>query len=254
MNERLQDKTILVTGAGSGIGRAVALRLVAEGATVLGVGRSLEKLRETGRGGPAPHRFQAYAADLTDPDQISALVAGLTAGGCSRLDGLVNNAGVYRPGRVADTSLADFELTMAANLRAPLWLLREALPLLRQARGASVLNISSTLAYQPGRGAIVYAMSKAALLMLTRCAALELAPEGIRCNAISPGVVETPIFETVMPSAAVAGFLTDMAGHHPLGRVGRGEDIAAAAAYLLSDEAPWVTGVNLPVDGGISLG
>jgi NAD(P)-dependent dehydrogenase (short-subunit alcohol dehydrogenase family) len=242
----------VVSGGGSGIGRAICLRFVEAGATVHILGRDAVRLAETQAAAAAPERVMPHTVDLSSVPEIERFAATLRQRDIP-VDILVNNAGIYRITPLESLSEVEYDLLMGINLKAAIWLTKELLPLMDAAGGGSIINILSTLGYQPVAGCSLYSVSKAGLLMFTRSVALECAERGIRCNAISPGVVRTSIFETVMPPERIAGHLERMAAAHPLGRVGDPGDVAAAALYLASDEARWVTGVNLPVDGGISL-
>ena len=234
----LEGKRILVTGAGSGIGRAAARRFRAERAALVLVGRRIEPLRETLA--DAEH----VALDHTDDAAVAAF-----ATTCGALDGLFLNAGQFIPGTVESSPLADFEQMVAANLRGP-WLMCHHLgPRLR--RGASVVITGSNIGIRAIPDTAAYSVAKAAAHMLARVLAVEWAPRGIRANAIASGPVHTEMLaerlrENADPTAALAA----LSKVNPLGRLGREEDVAGLAAYLLSDDAAWVTGTVIPCDGG----
>lgn len=255
---RFEGKTALVSGAGSGIGRAVAAAFFREGANVVLLGRSAEKLArardeiEAARAGAPARAIVAVARHEVAAEASSAVRSALRAFG--RLDVLVNNAGAWIAGTGAETPSELWSEALAANLTGPFELSRAAIPALRAARGA-IVNVSSTLAVQPLAGATPYCAAKAGLNMLTKTLALEEARHGVRVNAVAPGVVDTPIHRSRVGEdpQEIARFLDAMAREHPLGRVGRPEDVAAAVLYLASAEASWVTGAILAVDGGISL-
>jgi meso-butanediol dehydrogenase/(S,S)-butanediol dehydrogenase/diacetyl reductase len=166
----------------------------------------------------------------------------------------VNNAGIYVPGTFAETAMEGWSLALAANLTGPYALTREALPHLRKTRGV-VVNVSSSLGIQPVPGAASYCVAKAGLNMLTKAMALEEASHGVRVVAVCPGVVETPIHRQRIGDepGAVEGFLSNMAGLHPLGRVGAPKDVVDLISFLASEKASWLTGAVIPIDGGISL-
>jgi NAD(P)-dependent dehydrogenase (short-subunit alcohol dehydrogenase family) len=162
-----------------------------------------------------------------------------------RLDLLVNNAAIYGASAQIEDDVDDWRRQLEVNLHAPWLLCRLAYPHLRESGSGVVVNVLSTLGHRAMAGLSAYCTSKAALDMLGRCLALEWAPDGIRVNSVSPGVVDTPIHE---PGAAAS-----MAEAHPLGRIGQPEEVARAIAFLASTNSAWTTGANLDVDGGIRL-
>jgi len=182
---------------------------------------------------------------------VAAAVAELGA-----LHVLVNNAGIARSGPFESLSSADLAAIVDVDLKGPMWMIRAALPHLRQhreTRRASILNVSSSVTLQPVPNYAVYSAAKAGLDMLTRCLARDLAADRVRVNAINPGIVETPILETMIPAAAVGRALRRAAEQTPLGRVGRPAEVARLALYLTSEAGEWLTGAVVPIDGGISL-
>ena len=248
---RISNKVAIVTGATSGIGREVAVRLLAEGASVVAVGRNrpaLEQLASTAAAG----RFASWAGDVTAADAPAAIVevAATRFGG---LDVLVNAAGIIGSGTVESTSDEAWDQMLDVNLRAPFRLMRAAAPLLVARRGA-IVNVSSVTGLRSFPGVLSYCVSKAGVDHLTRCAALELAPKGVRVNAVNPGVVVTNLHRrSGMGEDQYAAFLERSRETHPLGRPGQPPDIAAVVLFLASDEASWVTGETMPVDGGRHL-
>ncbi|WLT33096.1 SDR family NAD(P)-dependent oxidoreductase [Geothrix sp. PMB-07] len=234
----LEGKRILVTGAGSGIGRVAARLFQERGAALVLAGRRLEALQETS---PLAQCVQLDHAD-------EAAVAGFTAG-CGPLDGLFLAAGELRTGSVESTSTADFEAVMAANLRGP-WLLAHHLgPLLRE--GGSVVLVGSNIGLRAIPDSAAYSVAKAGVHMLAKVLALEWAPRRIRCNAIAPGPVHTPMVDARLAvSADPARDLARLSEVNPLKRLGTAEEVAALAAHLLSDESAWTTGAVIPMDGG----
>jgi NAD(P)-dependent dehydrogenase (short-subunit alcohol dehydrogenase family) len=242
---KLHDRVALITGGGTGIGAAIARSFAREGATVCLVGRREAPLRETteslgGRSGAVGTR----SADVADPRQAEQTIEWvLDAHG--RLDVLVNNAGVYEPAAALATGLQTWDRHFATNVRAAFWLSRISHPHLRASGNGVVLNVLSTVGDRPVPGVTAYAASKAALRSLTESLALEWANDRIRVVGLALGVVATPLHD--------ARHLAAMAPAHPLGRVGTPEEVADAALFLVSDQARWITGAVLPVDGGIHL-
>lgn len=243
-------RTAVVTGASSGIGRASARRLAAAGWRVVGVGRdaaALDAVRaELG------DVFTPLTADVTHDDAPRRIVDGATAGG-HELGGLVQAAGIIGSGSVEVTTDAEWDRMFAINVRAPFRLLREASPHLAAARG-SVVHLSSTTGLRAFPGIVAYCASKAAVDHLTRAAALDLAPKGVRVNAVNPGVVVTNLHRRGgMDEAAYSAFLERAKTAHPLGRTGQPEEIAELIAFLLSDKSGWITGETIAIDGGRHL-
>ncbi|NTW87388.1 MAG: SDR family oxidoreductase [Holophagaceae bacterium] len=234
----LSGKRILLSGAGSGIGRAAARLFQARGAELLLVGRRLDALRET-----LPSAV-CVALDHADEDAVSAF-----AQTCPPLDGLFLAAGELCTGSVEASPGAVFDAMIAANLRGP-WLLAHHLgPLLKP--GASVVLVGSNIGLRAIPDSAAYSVAKAGVHMLAKVLALEWAPRRIRCNAIAPGPVHTPMVEArLAASADSAGDLARLAGVNPLGRLGTEAEVAALAAHLLSDESAWTTGTVIPLDGG----
>lgn len=240
-------RRVLVTGAGSGIGAAIARALLAQGGQVALVGRRSEPLDELAR--TAPGRAVPLVCDLGDPASRAGLVA-RARDALGGLDGLVHAAGVIvheEPGKISESALRE---QLELNLVAPLRLGEEALALLDE--GGAILFISSTLAIKPIRTAAVYAAAKAGLVSLTHTFAAAGAARRVRVNALLPGVVDTQMIRAPRPGQAdVAAILDELTRLHPLGRLGTPEDLAGAALHLLA--APWTTGTALVVDGGLLL-
>lgn len=247
---RLTGRRALVTGGGTGVGRGIALAFAREGAAVVVCGRRREPLDDVvGEIVASGGRASAMAADVAG-DGAQSLVSGAIAllGG---LDVLVNNAGVYVPRSVDESSLDDLDRTLAVNLRAPFLLARAAHPALTERSGV-VLNISSTIGARPVPGAAAYCIAKAGLDMLTRVLALEWAASGVRAVSLQLGIVDTPIHEARAVADPVE-WRRSVDAMHPLGRIGSPMDVAAAAVFFASAEASWITGAVVTIDGGISL-
>ena len=233
----------VITGAGSGIGRATALHLAREWDLLL-TGRRLEPLEELatacGRLGSACH---VVTADLGDPAGVEA-VAMAVGEAWDGLELLVNNAGMAHRGDLEQTEVETWEQVLAINLTAPFLLSRALLPRLRCGDAPAVVHVASTLALVGRRQAVAYCASKAGLLGLTRAMALDLAPEGIRVNAVCPGLTRTPMVDSD-PAR-----LERLARANPSARIAEPEEIAAVIALLAAPEASYVTGSALTVDGG----
>ena len=243
-------KSVIVTGATSGIGRAAAEAFAREGAQLVLVGRSQEALAEVSRAcGGTPVQCQA---DVTTADAPARIVrAAVDAFG--GVDVLVNAAGVIATGALEATSDDTWDQLMAINARAPFRLMREAAPHL-VARKGSVVNVSSVNGLRAFAGVLAYNVSKAAVDHLTRCAALEFAPAGVRVNGVNPGVTVTNLHRrSGMGEEQYAAFLERSKTTHPLGRPGRPEDAAELILYLASDKASWMTGETIAIDGGRHL-
>jgi NAD(P)-dependent dehydrogenase (short-subunit alcohol dehydrogenase family) len=243
---RFEGRSVLVTGGGTGIGAAMAQKFAAEGAKVTVTGRREGPVKAVA----AEIGGHYVAGDVSVPEDAARMVEGAVSahGG---LDVLVNNAGVARYASLEETTDDLFDWHVAINLRGPFLMTRAALPHLLEKRG-SVINVSSTLAVRGLPRASAYGASKAAVHGLTLHWAAELSPQGVRVNCICPAVVETPIFDTMMPPEQVPKMLEELKSIHPVGRIGQPEDVAAAALYLASDDAAWVTGTILTVDGGVT--
>jgi NAD(P)-dependent dehydrogenase (short-subunit alcohol dehydrogenase family) len=249
---RLGGKVALITGAGTGIGRACALLFAREGARVALVGRRAEPLAAvaqaiTGEGGEA----LAIGADMTRAADVGRAVQE-TVARFAALHVLVNNAGAVHAGTVETTSEAEFQHLMDANVKSIFLMSRAALPELRKA-GGSIVNIGSVLGLVGIRNRAAYCAAKGAVTQLTRAMALDHASEHVRVNCICPNATETEMLARSMnqypdPQAARRARAESI----PLGRFGQPEEVAHLALYLASDEAAWMTGAAIPLDGGVT--
>jgi NAD(P)-dependent dehydrogenase (short-subunit alcohol dehydrogenase family) len=250
--KRFEGRAALVTGGGTGIGRATALRLAAEGATVAVSGRRPEPLAETiaaieAAGG----RALAVAGDAAVEADAERMVAE-TASAFGRLDVLVNNAGAIRRNVLLhELATEHWDELVAVNLRSVFLVTRAALRhMLELDSDRSIVNVSSTFAVAAGPGVSAYSAAKGGVISLTRALAVEYAPDGIRVNCVCPGIVVTPLAYVDRPSFEEQK--EEFARMYPLGRLGVPEDVAAAIAYYASADAGWVTGTVLEVDGGFT--
>jgi NAD(P)-dependent dehydrogenase (short-subunit alcohol dehydrogenase family) len=250
---RLAGQIALITGGGTGIGRAIALAFVREGAKVAIAGRRKEKLAEAvnamaAAGGEA----LAVECDVTHgADAERAVRETVTRFGA--LHTLVNNAGTLSAATIEQLSEEDWDRVMKVNVKGPFLMSRAALPALRRAGGGSIVNTGSILGLVAMKNRAAYCTSKGAVTMLTKAMALDHAHENIRVNCICPSLVETEMVQSLFPGTPEGRALRELrlAGI-PLGRMGKPADVAELAVYLASQESSWLTGVAIPLDGGLS--
>ncbi|GAA3910557.1 3-oxoacyl-[acyl-carrier-protein] reductase [Streptomyces gulbargensis] len=246
MNTTSPTRVVVVTGAGTGIGRATARAFAGQGAAVVAVGRRPEPLRETAEGHPGIHPLPL---DVTAQGAAEEIVrTALTGHG--RLDVLVNNAGIAGGGPLGTLDRSTLTPLLETNLVAPVLLTQAAVPALRESRGV-VVNVTTAIGQRGWPGSSVYPATKSALETLTRCWALDLAPDGVRVVAVAPGAIETPIGEHMGLSPERLRAVREwQLAHTPLRRLGRPEEVAWAVTALAAPEAAYLTGTVLPVDGG----
>jgi len=246
-------KIVVITGATSGIGRQSALEFARQGARLVLVGRKADALKEVATEAEAAGaRAVTRAVDVTSAEAPAVIVdAAVEAFG--GIDVLVNAAGVIATGTIESTSESGWDQMMDINLRAPMRLMQAAVPHLKARKGC-VVNVSSVNGLRAFAGVLAYCVSKAGLDQLTRCAALEMAPFGVRVNGINPGVTVTNLHRRGgMDDGQYAAFLQRSKETHPLGRPGTVQEVAALILYLASEQAAWMTGETIPIDGGRHL-
>jgi len=244
---------VIVTGASSGIGRASALAFALDGASVVLVGRHESVLAEVaGSVRSAGGQAATCPVDLTGDDAPKKIVDA-AIGAFGNIDVLVNAAGIIASGALEATTDEVWDMMMAVNLRAPFRLMRAAAPHLTARKGA-IVNVSSVNGLRSFPGVLAYCVSKAGVDHLTRCAAIEMAPLGVRVNAVNPGVTVTNLHRrSGMAEPQYAAFLERSKETHPLGRPGQPDEIAALILFLASERAGWMTGETIPIDGGRHL-
>lgn len=251
--ERLKGKNVLITGASSGIGQAVAVRFAKEGANVginyyRGADGADETLRQAQQAGPGKHAI--LQADVSDEAQVNTMFESFI-GEFGSIDVLINNAGIQKPCPSHEMETVDFDRILGVNLRGPFLCARMALRhFLAQGRGGVIINNSSVHEIIPKPKYLSYSITKGGLENLTRTLALEYAAQGIRVNSVAPGAIVTPInMAWINDDVARAG----VESHIPMGRAGASEEIAAVFAFLASDEASYITGQTIFACGGLTL-
>ncbi|MCJ8746799.1 hypothetical protein PDJAM_G00145950 [Pangasius djambal] len=247
----LKDKVALITGASSGIGAATALLFARLGAQLALNGRDMDNLSKVAkeceeRGGKKP---LLVPGDLTDEGTVKKTVEE-TVAHFGRLDVLINSAGILAMGTIETTDLAQYDKVMNVNVRSVYHLTHLCVPHLIQTKGC-IVNVSSVNGQRSFPGVLAYCMSKSAIDQFTRCVALELAPKQVRVNSVGPGVIVTEVHKRAgLDVEQYKQFLEKCKVTHALGRPGEVEEVAQAIAFLASDASTFITGVNLPVDGG----
>ncbi|CAG4993825.1 unnamed protein product [Parnassius apollo] len=247
------DKVVLITGASSGIGAETAIEFSKLNAKLVITGRNKENLDKIAMqckdGSPSKHKPLVVIADMNVEADVDRIVKN-TLDHFGKLDVLVNNAGILESGTIETTTLEQYDRVMNTNVRAPYYLTMLAAPHLVKSKG-SIVNVSSVTGLRSFPNVLAYCMSKSALDQFTRCVALELAPKGVRVNAVNPGVIATGIhMKSSMNEQQYEEFLRKCAETHALGRAGESKEVASVIIFLASNAASNITGATLPVDGG----
>jgi NAD(P)-dependent dehydrogenase (short-subunit alcohol dehydrogenase family) len=249
MSEGVNERVALVTGGGTGIGRAIATGLVADGFRVAVAARRPGPLAEVS----AAVGARPYQCDIAQPDQIDQTVSGVLRD-FGRLDAVVNCAGIVRHKPVEEATVEDIDALLTTNLRGMILMSQRCIGPLRETKGA-IVNISSSLAQLPQPGTGVYAATKGGMEAFSRVLALELAGDGVRVNVVSPAIIRTEILVNAgLDEEGNRRYLETRTREYPLGRLGEPEDVAALVRFLLSPGAVWMTGLTILVDGGRLLG
>ncbi len=246
---RLDGKVAIVTGGGSGIGQGIAVLFAKEGADVVIIGRRKEVLEETCK--LEPNKISYVEGDITKEESIKNLVEYVNKK-FGKLDILVNNAGVSSPATIKDLNMSIYDKIFNLDVRALVNVTIECLPLIIKSKG-NILNISSVTSSLCQPGMSMYSGAKAAINNFTKCWALELAKDGVRVNAITPGAIDTKIFSVSRNSEEQANKFKDyILKHIPWGRFGTPEEVGNLALFLVSNEASYITGSIYSIDGGIN--
>lgn len=253
---QFEQKVAIITGGGTGIGKALAETLVREGAKVVLNGRRKDVLAATAKAiDPSGASVASVAGDISCPATATALVAaaGERFGG---VDMLFNNAGVFAPKPFLDHTEDDYDRFVGTILKGKFFMAQAAAKAMKQRGGGAIVQTGSMWALQAigATPSSAYSAANAGVHQMVKNLAIELAADRIRVNAVAPAVVETPVYGTFLPSDQVQGVLAGFNAFHPLGRIGQPSDVVGAMLFLASDQASWITGTVLPVDGGVMAG
>ncbi len=253
---RFENKVAVVTGGGSGIGKEIAKRYVAEGGRVVISGRNAEKLEAAANDiDPTLERVATFAGDIAKAETGPALIAFAeeTFGG---VDTLFNNAGVFQPKPFLELDEGEYDWFLDTILKGKFFTAQAAAKAMQKRGGGTIVQTGSLWALQAigATPSAAYSAANAGVHALVRNLAIELAPDNIRINAVAPAVVETPVYNTFMSDDEVAETLPSFNAFHPIGRNGQPADVAEATLFLASQDAGWITGTVLPVDGGVTAG
>lgn len=250
---RFHGKVVVVTGGASGIGKATVDEFLSEGATVVAVDRSKEglakleeELRAAGREPPT-----TLTGDVTSSEDVKRMIDAV-ARTHGRIDVLFNNAGILVEGTVEEVSEADWDRIMSVNVKGPFLMSKAVVPIMLAQGSGVIVNNASCSGLVGDRGAVAYNTSKGAVVLMTKCLALDYARRGIRVNCICPGEIETPMFlqEVSRRGVPVEDYRKEMSEYHPIGRLGKPREVARTVLFLASDESSFITGTALSVDGG----
>jgi NAD(P)-dependent dehydrogenase (short-subunit alcohol dehydrogenase family) len=253
---RFENKVAVVTGGGTGIGYAVAEALAREGAKVVINGRRADVLSAAAKAIDPTGRFVVtHAGDISRPETASAIVAAAQQhfGG---VDILINNAGIFSPKAFVDHTEDDYDRFVGTILKGKFFMAQAAAKAMKLRGGGVIVQTGSMWALQAiaATPSAAYSIANAGVHQLVKNLAIELSADNIRINAVAPAVVETPVYETFIPAEQVQGVLAGFNAFHPLGRIGQPKDVVGAMLFLASDDASWITGTVLPVDGGVMAG
>ena len=252
---RFENKVAIVTGGGSGIGLEAAKRLYAEGASVLLNGRDEAKLRAAAEEIGEASRVAIFAGDVAKVATSGALVE-TAEKRFGRVDILINNAGVFKPIPFGEVTEEQYDWFLDTILKGKFFMAQAAAKAMKKRGGGVIVNTGSMWALQAvgATPSSAYSAANAGVHALARNLALELAGDHIRINAVAPAVVETPVYSTFLSEEDVSKVLPTFNAFHPLGRNGQPRDVATAILFLASDEASWITGTTVPIDGGVMAG
>ncbi len=252
MMKRYENKTTLVTGGGSGIGKSICKRLASEGAHVLNFDLNLKsaesvvsEIKETGG------NATAFACDVADHSGVEEVVSGILAS--TDIDVLVNNAGIAHVGNLESTSEGDLDRLLSVNVKGVYNLLAAVVPAMKKRRRGAILNMASVASSVGIANRFAYSTTKGAVLTMTYSVAKDYVDYGIRCNSVAPGRVHTPFVDKYLEDNYPDNrdeMFDKLSKTQPIGRMGTPDEIAALVAYLCSDEAAFITGSNFPIDGG----